>query len=114
MKEEDYKKDTPTDYFASTYTPRPAGMTDDALKATEAAEIVTKGGALAKEAAHSHAIPLHEEKKSLVQKSHKKRHHRRHHKIQSLASKPDYRISAWTEDQHDVSHPKEWDEETKS
>jgi hypothetical protein len=37
--------------------------------------------------------------------------HKQH--IQSLAAKPDYRISAWTDEQHDNSHPKEWDDETK-
>lgn len=136
MKEEDYKKDTPTAYFTGKFTPRPAGQTDDDLKEKEEAEIVKEGAKMAIESAHSHKVPLHEEPASLVQKyrvhnrHHKEHlaHHRQqfshhreqmshhkkqHHHIQSLVSKPDYRISAWTDDQHDVSHPKEWDEETQ-
>ena len=35
MKEDEYKTDTPVAYLTSTYTPRPAGMTDAALKAAE-------------------------------------------------------------------------------
>lgn len=115
MKEDEYKADTPEAYLKSTYTARPKGQTDEVIKEEDAEEIVAKGAKLAAESVHSHKVPLHEEeKKSLVQKSkhhhkhNKKSHHHKQH-TQSLANAPDYRISAWTEDQHDASHPKEWD-----
>ena len=120
MKEDEYKADTPEAYLKSTYTARPKGQTDEVIKEEDAEEIVAKGAKLAAESVHSHKVPLHEEeKKSLVQKSkhhhkhNKKSHHHKQH-TRSLANAPDYRISAWTEDQHDASHPKEWDQETKS
>jgi len=35
MKEDEYKADTPTAYLTGTYLNRPAGMTDDAIKAID-------------------------------------------------------------------------------
>lgn len=128
MNEEEYKKDTPEHYFSSTYVPRPAGQTDAVLQKKEESEIKAKGKALAKESEHSHKVPTHEEKKkSLMQRSHHRHHKRahrrthrqqRHHKMQqrqSLAyAPPNYRVSAWTDEQHDASHPKEWTDQTNS